>query len=229
MREPINLKEQIGKRYGRLVIKRVEKEKGKKTIAFCVCDCGLEKTTQLSNLMNGRVVSCGCLNKEKRHEKGKGSTHNMSNSKIYHIWQNIKSRCYNPKHTSYKNYGGRGIKVCNEWLDKKKGFNNFYNWSIENGYKEEFYKSGHSKLSIDRKNSNDGYSPDNCRWVYIKTQNYNKRTNFFTLEEINLIESKGFQGETIKQRMKNHNLSLEVALSIPLHTKNIEKYLLIQK
>lgn len=222
MKRKINYEEELGKKYGRLIIKEIIREKGKKAIAVCKCDCGGEKKTQLTNLRAGRTMSCGCLNNEIRHKNGRGITHNKSNTKIYHVWQNIKARCYNPEHISYKNYGGRGITVCKEWLDD---FMNFYNWSIQNGYKEEFYKSGYSKLSIDRLDNNKGYFPENCRWVYIKIQSYNKRTNFFTLEEIELIESKGFQGETIKQRMKKYNFALEEALSIPLHTKDLQKYL----
>lgn len=222
MRKEINYEEELGKRYSRLVIKEIIREKGKKAIAVCKCDCGGEKRTQLTNLRAGKTKSCGCLSNEERHKLGKGTTHNMSKEKIYHIYQNMKARCYNPNHTSYKNYGGRGITMCKEWLDD---FMNFYNWSIENGYKEEFYESGHSKLSIDRIDNDKGYSPENCRWVYIKIQNYNKRTNFFTLEEIELIESKGFQGETIKQRMKKYGFTLDEALSIPLHTKDLRGYL----
>lgn len=225
MKNKINYEEEIGKRYERLIVKEIIREKGKKAIAVCECDCGGIKRTQLTNLRAGKTMSCGCLSNEERHKLGRGATHNMSNSKIYHIFQNMIARCYNPNHISYKNYGKRGIKVCKKWLDKEKGFENFYKWSIANGYKEEYYKSGYSKLSIDRINNNKGYSPSNCRWVYAKVQNYNKRTSFFNLEEIELIESKGFQGEAIKQRMKKYNFTLEEAISIPLHTKDLRKYL----
>ena len=78
----------------------------------------------------------------------------------------MKSRCYNKNKKNYKYYGGRGIKVCDEWLGKN-GYNNFKKWALENGYKKE--------LSIDKRNNDGNYSPDNCRWVNQRIQNINKR------------------------------------------------------
>lgn len=222
MRAKIDYKKEIGKKYGRLTIKEIKTEVNKKAIAICDCECGNIKITQFTNLKIGKTKSCGCLNNELIHKKGRGVTHNMCNSRIYHIYQNIKQRCYNPNHVSYNNYGGRGIKVCDEW---KNDFLSFYNWSIKNGYSEDNINNGRNMLSIDRIDNNKDYMPDNCRWVTIEIQNYNKRTNFFTLQDIKLINSKGFNKETIKQRMKKHDLSLNEALSIPLNIKNIQNYL----
>ena len=97
--------------------------------------------------------------------------HGMSYSKIYSTWQRIKNRCYRENFPHYKSYGGRGIKVCDEWLDKENGFINFKNWAFNNGYKDG--------LSIDRINVNGNYEPSNCRWITMKEQASNKRTNIF--------------------------------------------------
>ena len=83
-----------------------------------------------------------------------GETHGLSKTKLYKIWLNMKSRCYNKTATRYERYGGRGIFVCDEW---KNNFMNFYNWACNNGYIEG--------LSIERIDINDGYYPQNCKWI----------------------------------------------------------------
>lgn len=92
----------------------------------------------------------------RRTEKGR--------ERLHRIWQDMKTRCYNPKHESYKNYGGRGITVCEEW---RKDFTAFYLWAIEHGYDKS--------LSIDRINNDGNYEPNNCRWATTKEQAKNKR------------------------------------------------------
>ncbi len=126
---------------------------------FCKCDCGNYSIVCGDNLKNGAVKSCGCL----RHLATR-TTHNFSRTRIYTIWCGMKARCFNVNNPRYKDYGGRGISMCDEW---NNSFINFYNWSIQNGYK--------SSLSIDRINNDLGYFPNNCRWTTAKEQANNRR------------------------------------------------------
>ena len=97
--------------------------KGEKVVHWvCLCECGNKTVVSSNNLKRGHIKSCGCLN-------GGNIKHNCSNKRLYHIWSNMLQRCSNPKNPDYKNYGGRGIKVCNEW---RENFVNFYNWAITN-------------------------------------------------------------------------------------------------
>lgn len=156
------------KKFGRLtVIERAEdyiSPKGKKyTQWLCQCDCGKFKVVSTSRLKDGTTQSCGCYSKETKEK------HGLCNSRLYEIYYGIKKRCLNKNSKSYKDYGGRGISICNDWLDQDVGFVNFYNWAISNGYKDN--------LTLDRINTNGNYEPSNCRWVSKKEQSNNKRNN----------------------------------------------------
>lgn len=159
-------KDLTGERFGKLVVLNNEPNlKSHSTRWKCKCDCGNIVIVYTSSLKSGATQSCGCLWKKKI------SKHNMYGTRIYCIYDGMKTRCYNKNFKRYKDYGGRGIKICNEWNDKENGFMNFYNWAINNGYRDD--------LTIDRINNNGNYEPNNCRWVDIKTQANNKTNNFF--------------------------------------------------
>jgi len=152
-----------GKRFGRLVAIRADHTKYTKSRFYefwlCQCDCGNKKIVSKPTLVAGITVSCGCYKREIHTKHGKSS------HRLHHIWKAMISRCENEKRKSYKNYGGRGIKVCEEWHD----MNNFFNWAITHGYSDD--------LTIDRENNDGDYCSENCRWVTMKVQNNNRRGN----------------------------------------------------
>lgn len=123
------LKDLTGEKFGRLtVLKRYGSNKKGQAMWMCECECGNINIVNGSNLRTGHVMSCGCLNKELAKERF--IRHNLRHTKIYNVWRDMKYRCENKNNPQYKDYGGRGISVCDEWHD----FNKFYNWAIEYGY-----------------------------------------------------------------------------------------------
>lgn len=134
---------------------------------LCLCSCGNKTIATKSALRNGNKKSCGCLIL-KTSMKNLGIKEKevySSKTKLYKVYYSMKQRCNNPKEKSYKNYGARGIKICDEW---ENDYNLFEAWALSHGYQEG--------LTIERKDVNKGYSPSNCSWITKKEQGYN-RTN----------------------------------------------------
>lgn len=156
---PARLIDITGNKYGMLTpIEYIGKQKW-----LCRCECGKQSVHYAHHLKHGDVKSCGCMS-EKWREESRGF-HQESSTRLYHIWTSMKQRCYNSSHEGYKWYGGKGIKVCEEWLE----YLPFMKWAMSNGYADN--------LMLDRIDGNKDYCPENCRFVTQIQQANNKCNN----------------------------------------------------
>ena len=156
---------------------------------LCRCSCGYELVIREGNLKNGTRKSCKVFKQKRRLNSlfsKKDIPFKVSSERLHNIWAAMKQRCYNPNNVSYKNYGGKGVCVCEEWKDSYK---NFREWSLSNGYSDE--------LTIDRKDFNGDYEPSNCRWISLEENNkesfdrhYSAKTGLFSqtsLEKVGIV------------------------------------------
>lgn len=181
MVKKIDIQNLIGKRFTNLVIiseeeTHVTKGGHKRRTVLCRCNCGKEKKIQISSIISEAVKSCGCYSAKMAKERMlyENKIHGMVKSSEYNSWRSMKKRCYLKQHKSYKYYGGRGIIVCDRWL------NSFENFLQDMGIKPK------GKYSLDRIDNNGNYCPENCRWATPLEQGRNQRTN------VNVT----YQGET---------------------------------
>lgn len=135
-------------------MKRTKRE----TYFVCRCDCGKEKIISRRSILSNRTKSCGCIKKK----------HGSSYKKLYNVWASAKKRCYDEAYYNYKNYGARGIIMCNEWLND---YSSFETWALSNGYKEGLF--------IDRVNVDGNYEPQNCRFITPKQSGNNRRNHTY--------------------------------------------------
>jgi len=204
----------IGQKFERLlVIQRVKNNKYGCSQWLCRCDCGKEKIILGNNLIRNITKSCGCLQKEratigsKIHNTIHGHAKNSQRSKTYVAWHDMLQRCNNPKDEIYKYYGGRGIKVCNRWLE-------FKNFLEDIG---EIPKN----LSLDRIDNHGNYSLENCKLSTMKEQSRNKRSNVNITYEgkiwclNDLAKEHNIHKDTLRYRLKI-GLSIEEALTLPV-------------
>lgn len=152
-----------GKRFGYLIAISRNKERNE---WLCKCDCGNECYASLDQLKKGKRTSCGC----KSFKKYKDIKNDYRFKKLYDVYTGMYKRCYKEYCPSYKRYGAKGIKMCDEWLGEE-GFNNFFNWAILNGYKIEL-EGDKNKYAIDRIDSKGNYCPENCRWITQSENSY---------------------------------------------------------
>ena len=167
-----------GDKYGRLTaIEFSSMGKNHHQHWLFMCDCGKKKVLQVERVKSGNTKSCGCL-------IGKKIIHGMRKTRIYDSWQHMKSRCLNKNNSKYKDYGGRGITICPEWLT----FENFY---------KDMGKMPENK-TLDRIKNNEGYCKSNCRWSTNSEQQNNTRRN-------HLITYKG-KTQTVAQWSRELNI-----------------------
>lgn len=201
-------KDLLGHQFGRLTVieKSATKSKEGRAIWVCSCSCGNTVLVDTKSLTTQSTKSCGCYSKEVH--KQIFTKHGESRSKLYFVWGDMKSRCADKKALPYKDYGGRGIFVCEEWM---RSYESFRDWALNNGYRQG--------LTLDRKDVDKGYCPENCRWVTMQVQCNNKRNNRFityknethTISEWSKIT--GIGKEVIRYRL-NAGWNVESILTI---------------
>ena len=199
-----------GMRFGRLKVLRKDGHSGSGKIVWkCLCDCGNQVTVIGSNLRKGTTQSCGCYCRE-RH-----TIHGECESRLYQIWHGMMQRCNSHRSKVYSDYGGRGIMVCEEWHD----FAKFREWAMVNGYDES---AEQWKCTLDRRDNDGNYCPENCRWVTYKEQGLNTRANnriTFNGETMTLTEwadKIGIKRSTLCTRLKTYGWPVERALTEPV-------------
>jgi hypothetical protein len=197
----------ISQRFGRLVViaRAPSKNSG---MQLCRCDCGNKVTVGTGGLRDGSTVSCGCRRKE--HWDSFSRTHGRTRSRTWYSWQSMITRCSTRGTVNWKDYGGRGIRVCAKWRGKR-GFENFL---ADMGERP----AGHT---LDRKNVNGNYTPKNCRWATPRQQSNNtRRTRWLTMNGETLSISEwglrtGISRYTISARIEV-GWSVEQALTQPV-------------
>lgn len=206
-------KSYIGQNFNSLKIIDVSYEKNLKTkdthyFFICKCDCGNTTKVRVKRVLNGETQTCGCRNKGYNYHNSDGLSKNYPH--LYSVWNILRHKCYNKNNAKYKNYGARGITVCEEWKHK---FEPFCKWAMANGYRQG--------LTIERIDVDGNYEPSNCKWITFKEQSRNKTNTKYAIyngikkplivwcEELNLPYN------TIRARIDN-SWEVNKALETPI-------------
>lgn len=209
-----NIHDLTGKRYGNLVVLSLFEVKNRRSYWNCQCDCGNQKTVRSDALISYKTVSCGCL-KKRQDRINLTASHKGGRTKerLYHIWMSMRQRCKNPNNHAFHDYGGRGITVSPLWED----YDVFKKWAYENGYNDS--------LTIERKNVNGNYEPNNCCWIPYSLQARNTRkTVYFSFDSgerpmVEWSDITGIKKATLYARLKRGHTNKSVLLSkFNLHT-----------
>lgn len=187
-----------GKRFGKLIVRNLIGRKNNHTVFLCICDCGKLTEVLSNNLRRNHTTSCGCASDEhKRNFVANGITHGLINHPLYESWIGMRNRCYYEKHNRFRYYGGKGIKVCDEWKDD---FQAFYDWAIQNGWQ--------CGLSPDRIKNELNYCPGNIKFSTEQQQSRNRTSNVsLTIDGetkilIEWAEISGIKYGTLRKRLK---------------------------
>lgn len=203
-----------GTRFGSLVVVGVGEDYiqpsngSHHSTSICVCDCGNTKTVPNRDLRKGGILSCGCMRIERLRQAA--IKHGEKYTRLYQIWNTMKGRCNCPTNHAYEYYGGRGIRICEEWSD----YENFSNWAKSSGYADN--------LTIERIDVNGNYCPENCKWATVQEQNDNKTNSCrltydgetHTLKEWSKIT--GISYDTLSRRYNILGWSIENVLTKPV-------------
>lgn len=212
----------IGQKFGRLIViaKAPNKSSDGRIMWICQCECGNpnNKIVRGTDLKSGKTKSCGCLATETKSANGKKNIiHGETRSRLWSIWEGMKSRCNYAHNIEYHNYGGRGITYCPEWNE----YINFRDWALNNGYQDN--------LTLERIDCNGNYCPDNCTWATMKEQQNNKRNTIrfgVNGEEHSVSEwadITGIAAPTLTWRLQHGWSEDEMFMPVSLNNKNIRK------
>lgn len=209
----------IGQKFGRLTVLRaitVKRGRSNRTLWETKCDCGNIHVAVPTDIVKGKCRSCGCFHDERCTERAAKFKHSVKdNKRLYSIYNGIKNRCFNKNEPRYKDYGGRGITMCDEW---REDFDSFADWALANGYTEE--------LTIERVDVNGNYCPENCTWITRAAQRENRRDTVWVvykgerIQLYKLCERLGLCYDTMNDRIVKRKWDVERAISAPSEREN---------
>lgn len=201
-----------GQKFNHLTVEGLNRSQNGTLFWDCICDCGKHTVVRGSNLKNGSVKSCGCIN-----HIGHTRTHGESHTKLYERWISMIYRCTNPKHSAYKWYGARGIRVCNEW----QSYEGYKKWVMATRPNETY--------TVERIDVDGDYCPDNCKWIPLSEQANNRTSCIMITHEgvtKNLTEwcsELGLEYKMVHNRLKKLGWTFEKAISTPVDTTKRNK------